>query len=107
MAEEYAVELMKLLWRLAAADGEVAPVEQAFIEARAHADGVPEALIRHISAEAVAGRETDPPRMSVIAQRVEETRAAAQALVAVDGVLDDDEIVALRGLEAVLSAFAE
>lgn len=107
MAEDYAIELMKLLWRLAEADGEVAPVEQKFIEDRARADGVPEDLIMRISAQAVAGRPTEPPRMSVIAQRVDETRAAAQALVAADGVLNDDEIAALRGLDAVLSAFAE
>lgn len=107
MADEYAVELMKLLWRLAEADGEVAPVERAFIEDRARADGVPDALIRHISAQAMAGKATEPPRMSVIAQRADETRAAAQALVAVDGVLNDDEITALRGLDAALSALAE
>ena len=107
MAEDYAVELMKLLWRLAESDGEVAPVEQDFIERRARADGVPESLITWIAAQAVSGHQTAAPQMRVIAQRPEETRAAAQALVAVDGVLNDDEIVALRGLDAALSAYVE
>ena len=107
MAQQYAIELMKLLWRLAESDGEVAPVERDFIERRARADGVPEALIAEISAAAVAGDSTEPPQMRVIAQHPATTRAAARALVAVDGVLNDEEIAALRGLDAALAAYAE
>lgn len=101
---EYAVELSKLLWRLAAADGELAPVEQAFIEARARADGVPEPMIALLAGQAMSG-QIAPPNMELLARDAAGTRSAAQALVAADGVLNDDEWTALRGLDAALAAF--
>lgn len=101
---EYAVELMKLLWRLAAADGQIAPVEQRFIEAQARADGVPEPMIALIAGKMQAGQPLDPPSMKILAEQSARTRAAAKALVAADGVLDDEELVALRGLDAALAA---
>jgi uncharacterized membrane protein YebE (DUF533 family) len=102
---EYAFELMKLLWRLAAADGQIAPVEQQFIEDRARAGGVPEPMITLIAGKMTAGQAIDPPNMRILAEHPEQTRAAAKALVAADGVLDDDELVALRGLDAALAAY--
>lgn len=102
---EYAVELTKLLWRLAIADGEVAPVEQHFIETRARADGVPEAMIALFAGQATTQQAIAPPNMEILARHADETRKAAQALVAADGVLNDDEWTALRGLDAALAAY--
>ena len=102
---EYAVELTKLLWRLAIADGELAPVEKRFIEARARQDGVPEAMIALFAGQAATNQAIAPPSMEILARHADETRKAAQGLVAADGVLNDDEWAALRGLDAALAAY--
>lgn len=102
---EYAVELTKLLWRLAIADGELAPVEQAFIERTAREAGVPEAMIALFAGQAATQQPIAPPNMEILARDAETTRRAAQGLVAADGVLNDDEWAALRGLDAALAAY--
>lgn len=102
---EYALELTKLLWRLAIADGELAPVERRFIESRARADGVPEAILGLFAGQAASQQAIAPPNMEILARHADETRKTAQALVAADGVLNDDEWAALRGLDAALAAY--
>ncbi len=98
----YEIEVLKLLARLAAADGAVEPVEIGQIAAAGRAAGVSERAIEQLQNLLEARGGLPEPDLSILRQKPHLTMAAARELVAVDGVLADAEITALRRLAAQL-----
>lgn len=98
----YEIEVMKLLARLAAVDGEVEPVEMAQIAAAGRAAGVGERALEQLRNLLEAHGGLPEPDLEILRTKPHLTMAAAREIVAVDGVLADAEMVALRRLATQL-----
>lgn len=98
----YEIEVLKLLARLAAADGVVEPVEIAQIAAAGRAAGVSDRAIEQLRNLLEAHGGLPEPDLAILRQKPHLTMAAAREMVAVDGVLADAEMAALRRLAAQL-----
>lgn len=103
MRDEYQVELLKLMARLAAVDGEVAPAEVETIIRAGRRAGVDDLHLKQLRATLEAGEGGAPPDLDVLRAHADEVRTLAREVVAADGVLADAEIEALKVLDDALS----
>ncbi len=100
---QYQVELLKLMARLAAVDGEVAPAEVETIIRAGRRAGVDDMHLERLRATLEAGEGGGAPDLEVLRAHPEEVRRLAREVVAADGILADAEIEALQVLDEALA----
>ena len=101
--DHFHLEVLKLLAQLAAADGDISPVEIDAIISAGRAAGVAERALEALATLLRADGGLPVPDMATLRQRPDATLRAARDLVAVDGVLDNREMEALAALEKTLA----
>ena len=99
----FQIELLKLMARMAAVDGEVAPAEVETIIRAGRRAGVDDLLLETLRATLESGDGGAPPDLEVLRAHPDEVRRLAREVVAADGILADAEIEALRVLEEALT----
>ena len=96
-------ELMKLLARLAAVDGHIAPEEIEMILSVGRNHGVDDLLVETVREQLQDGETLGAPNVAILKAHEGEVRRQAFALVAADGHFEADEMKALDLLDQVLA----
>lgn len=102
--EAFELELIKLLARMAVTDHDTAPVEIAVIRQIGADHGVSDRALDAVQTLLEGGAGLPRPDIETLRAHPDRVMKAARALVASDGVLEDEEMEALEQLEASLKA---
>jgi tellurite resistance protein len=97
-------EALKLLLQVAWANDELHPKEREFIEKLGKAWRVPEPVLEGLLAHLDQGKPLPPPDLTLLRTRPDRVLRAAEALVATDGVVDQDEEELLAEIRRILGA---
>jgi tellurite resistance protein len=102
MADDFNVEVLKLLLQVAWADGEVAEREAQVIKGLGRSWTVDEKTLSFLLTKLEQGHPLPPPNLKFLKTRPDEVMEAARALVAADGRTDAQETELLEQLKAMM-----
>ena len=95
-------EVIKLLLQVAWANDELDPKERSFIENLGQEWKVPGEVMKDLLAHLDLGKPLPQPNLSLLKTKPDEVLAAANALVAADGVIDEQEVEFIKMIEQFL-----
>jgi uncharacterized tellurite resistance protein B-like protein len=102
MADDFNVEVLKLLLQVAWADGEVAEREAQVIKGLGRSWTVDEKTLTFLLEKLEEGHPLPAPNLKLLKTRPDEVMEAARALVAADGRTDVQETELLEQLKTMM-----